>query len=164
MVDVGLLLETPQGRLEIYRALEARGRFSTKRDFVRWLAEQEFGESSRAAWLQDWHARLQRKEQRRLAEARRIDPDLRFEVLHSGPCVYCGDRPTQVDHVLPVSRGGGRNRRNLAPTCWPCNKDKWNLTVAEWRERRLRFGQPWPPLPLAEQHRLFREARRRRSA
>ena len=47
-------------------------------------------------------------------------------------CAYCGrpvgtglpfSRPT-LDHVVPVTRGGGNELTNLVLACKPCNLDK----------------------------------------
>lgn len=46
-----------------------------------------------------------------MAQHRRSIPaKLREEVLWSGDCAYCGGIPVQVDHVLPLSRGGTDDR------------------------------------------------------
>lgn len=40
-------------------------------------------------------------------------------------CVYCGAFPRgwqlQIDHVIPVSKGGRSDVINLVTACWPCN-------------------------------------------
>jgi 5-methylcytosine-specific restriction endonuclease McrA len=51
-------------------------------------------------------------------------------------CVYCGvaltpDNYTK-DHVIPLSRGGGINRENIAPACYDCNHLKGPLTASEF--------------------------------
>lgn len=57
-------------------------------------------------------------------------------------CHYCGvellptwrrDHPrmTTRDHVVPTSRGGKENA--WVACCLACNRDKNNLTLAEWR-------------------------------
>lgn len=63
-------------------------------------------------------------------------------------CCYCGclmdfapnigrqyraDLAT-IDHVLPLSRGGGHTWDNIALACWACNTAKKNRTVEEWQE------------------------------
>lgn len=52
-------------------------------------------------------------------------------------CVYCGatDRPLQVEHIVPKSRGGSDRVSNLALACAPCNQTKGHRTAAE-------FGHP----------------------
>lgn len=75
----------------------------------------------------------------------------RQEILWSGPCAYCGDlNPTQVDHVIPRSRGGTSDRGNLAPACRSCNLEKLDFTPDEWREWRLSEGLCWPPQSARE--------------
>jgi hypothetical protein len=50
-------------------------------------------------------------------------------------CRYCGKRlgvtELTLDHVLPRSRGGGYNLRNLVACCEPCNSFKADRTPAE---------------------------------
>jgi hypothetical protein len=81
-----------------------------------------------------------------ISPRRALPAKLRQEVLWSGPCAYCGyDLPTQVDHVIPRSRGGSDDRANLVPACRDCNMDKLDFTPEEWREYRLAAGLCWPP-------------------
>lgn len=39
-------------------------------------------------------------------------------------CVYCGDAGYQIDHVVPVSRGGPTFSGNLVLACRKCNSTK----------------------------------------
>lgn len=91
-----------------------------------------------------------------------ITAKVREAVLMSGDCAYCGDVPTQVDHIMPRSRGGGDDRDNLAPACRRCNMEKLDFTPDEWREWRLEEGYGWPPERLIDViTRLVAEAKRR---
>lgn len=49
-------------------------------------------------------------------------------------CRYCGVRGGRLecDHVIPVSRGGATNERNLVTACKPCNRSKGDKTLEEW--------------------------------
>ena len=38
-----------------------------------------------------------------------------------GECYYCGDIPSVIDHILPVSAGGSHEFDNLVPSCALCN-------------------------------------------
>lgn len=54
-------------------------------------------------------------------------------------CVYCRERCTEtdltIDHVLPVSQGGGRSWENLVTACRPCNSTKGARTPEQARMR-----------------------------
>lgn len=56
-------------------------------------------------------------------------------------CVYCGHRGNtqtlQIDHVVPVTRGGSDDPSNLATACWLCNLQKGTRTGWEYRLWRL---------------------------
>jgi hypothetical protein len=78
-------------------------------------------------------------------KARSVSAKRRREVLESGGCVYCGGFADEVDHITPVSRGGGNERENLAPACFLCNREKLDFTPEEWEAWRIETGRPWPP-------------------
>lgn len=50
-------------------------------------------------------------------------------------CTYCEVGPfEQLDHDLPVSRGGPHTLENVRPACIPCNLSKFNRTATEWKQ------------------------------
>ena len=53
----------------------------------------------------------------------------------NGQCQYCGvyvhKRAMTIDHVLPVSRGGGTNWTNCVLACQRCNHSKSDRTPGE---------------------------------
>lgn len=52
-----------------------------------------------------------------------------------GVCAYCQrtlNGAYEVDHMLPLSRGGGNSWDNLAVTCQPCNRSKHDKSVEEF--------------------------------
>lgn len=52
----------------------------------------------------------------------------------NGRCVACGSvDELQVDHILPVSRGGTNDSDNLQMLCQPCNASKRDKTMDEWQ-------------------------------
>jgi len=75
-----------------------------------------------------------------IAVRRRV---LRFAQRHlDGLCFYCRRRPaTDVDHVMPVSRGGDSREGNLVAACHECNMLKLDATVMEWRASRYAPGR-----------------------
>lgn len=63
--------------------------------------------------------------------------DLRSKVFDRDnyTCAYCGARggKLECDHILPVSRGGTDDLRNLNAACLSCNRSKRNKTLQEWQ-------------------------------
>lgn len=48
-----------------------------------------------------------------------------------GLCAYCGRRGNSVDHIVPISRGGGSSWENTVLACSSCNNRKRDRTPAE---------------------------------
>lgn len=56
-----------------------------------------------------------------------------------GHCAYCGIgifwnifRDVQIEHILPLSRGGTNYPDNICLCCRDCNLSKYNRTLEEW--------------------------------
>ena len=53
-----------------------------------------------------------------------------------GRCAHCGEYTPigsqTVDHYVPVSMGGGSDRRNLMPLCRRCNVRRQNFMIAPY--------------------------------
>lgn len=48
-------------------------------------------------------------------------------------CTYCGSSEfLQIDHVIPLSKGGTNDRENLTTACRSCNLSKGNKLLEEW--------------------------------
>lgn len=82
---------------------------------------------------------LSARELREVAPHREtISPALRIRVLRRDhlTCRYCGnmDGPFEIDHVIPVIKGGATTMRNLVTSCVPCNRRKG--------------AEVWRPTPL----------------
>lgn len=60
-----------------------------------------------------------------------------------GVCGYCGAHANTVDHIVPVSRGGGSTWDNTVLACGPCNGRKRDRTPAEAGMLLL----VWPRVP-----------------
>jgi hypothetical protein len=62
-------------------------------------------------------------------------------------CQYCdkrfGTKELNIDHVLPISRGGATTWMNVVLSCIPCNHRKRNRTPEEARMKLAR--QPFEP-------------------
>lgn len=55
-----------------------------------------------------------------------------------GHCAYCGEPialdAMQVDHVVPLRKGGEDTLGNMLPACRSCNHYKSTLTVEQFRQ------------------------------
>ena len=49
-------------------------------------------------------------------------------------CAYCGatNKPLEIEHINPKSRGGSNRVSNLTLACHDCNQEKGNRTAAEY--------------------------------
>lgn len=55
--------------------------------------------------------------------------------VYKGRCYYCGCElkgKYDVDHYIPVSRGGGTGLENLVIACPTCNRSKGSKMPADW--------------------------------
>lgn len=43
---------------------------------------------------------------------------------YNNSCAYCGGSYSDIDHVYPVSAGGGTTKENCVPCCGSCNSRK----------------------------------------
>jgi len=59
-------------------------------------------------------------------------------------CYLCSNAADQVDHVVPVHKGGTHDDANLAAICVPCHKAKTQREAAQARPRRKRPSEPHP--------------------
>jgi len=58
-----------------------------------------------------------------------------------GRCFYCGgEGRLEMDHVIPVSRGGRHVLANLVPACGTCNKRKHNAQPLAFLVRQVRLA------------------------
>lgn len=46
-------------------------------------------------------------------------------------CVYCGEKATTIDHVIPRALGGQSTYENCVAACHPCNAKKASKTLAQ---------------------------------
>src|SRR3990167_9332012 len=60
----------------------------------------------------------------------------RFD-YYGNRCAYCrSDGDLNVDHVIPIARGGTNWPSNLRPACAACNSSKHSSNVTEWLTTR----------------------------
>lgn len=71
------------------------------------------------------------------APKRNVSPKKRMDVLerYKFKCAYCGASASdgvtlEVDHIVPVSKGGSNDMDNLQILCKPCNIGKFNRIIS----------------------------------
>jgi 5-methylcytosine-specific restriction endonuclease McrA len=121
----------------LQRARELRRR-TYDRDPERWInktAEWKKANRSRAnqSDLNSAHTR-----RARINSGKSFDISLgEMTKLRSQNCVYCGEKNSiELDHVIPLSRGGSHSIGNLVAACRTCNASKGSKTIMEWRKRK----------------------------
>ena len=71
---------------------------------------------------------------RRRAKGRKLLSVKQRGAIHTkynNTCVYCGDISKEVDHIVPISRGGTNELSNLVASCTHCNRVKSDRTLLE---------------------------------
>jgi ATP adenylyltransferase len=96
------------------------------------LCEQKLQEYVMSRGLDIWEYRF--------LDADQISGSLRNRVLKEakGRCALCGisikDRPMDVDHIIPRSKGGKTTYENLQVLCSKCNRAKGNKDDTDYRK------------------------------
>ncbi len=101
-------------------------------------------------WIADgliWVMLRTRTDERRIRPTERVawPKGLKQELMRrqNNTCVYCGHRRTartlEIDHIVPVVRGGSNDKSNLQVICGPCNQRKGLQTDEEFRARYSRL-------------------------
>lgn len=57
-------------------------------------------------------------------------------------CAYCGrNKPTELDHFIPVVRGGSNCLGNYIPICRRCNSSKSGSDPMEWYKKQAFYSE-----------------------
>lgn len=80
-------------------------------------------------------AYMQSEAFRRKNERRKVTPSLRLQIIERDGrrCCICGRSAREgvtleVDHIVPISKGGETTYDNLQTLCWDCNRGKGDKT------------------------------------
>jgi 5-methylcytosine-specific restriction endonuclease McrA len=85
-------------------------------------------------WVRNRRAKL-----KGLAGTHTIEDILSLMDSQRGKCVYCRvdiSKSYQVDHIVPVARGGSNDKGNLQLLCKACNLDKRAKDPLEYQRKR----------------------------
>jgi len=98
---------------------------------IRFLCEKRLQEYVQKKGLNIWDYRM--------LDTDPVSDSLYYDVLKEsgGRCALCGttkkDRPLEVDHIIPRSRGGKTTKENLQVLCSKCNRAKSNKDRTDFR-------------------------------
>ena len=100
-----------------------------------------------------WRVANKERYRQRMQQRKRADAGIvfsaadrsQFLLRQNGFCLCCRlriepDQDVQVDHVLPLSRGGSNASDNLMLAHTQCNREKANKTLEEHWAWRLKVG------------------------
>ena len=96
----------------------------------RWYREnREKAAFIRHRWYQNNPEKVAAQKERRRARKNSLPATLVGEnaeiLLRTFPCFYCGNlEDLQLDHFVPLSKGGGTTRANIIVACGKCNRRK----------------------------------------
>lgn len=63
---------------------------------------------------------------------------IKSKIKNQRECFYCGyqfdnfETRKTIDHIVPLSRGGGNEKENLIGACKMCNTLKGDMFLHEW--------------------------------
>jgi len=71
---------------------------------------------------------------------------LRLGAGRGAKCCFCLKSlsvvSATIEHIIPVSKGGGWNIENLKLSCFPCNNERGAMAFHEYLEKRRRSLGP----------------------
>ena len=76
-----------------------------------------------------------------------------------GRCSYCGEKATEIDHIVPRAKGGTNSTYNLTPACRSCNEKKSNLSLKEFGKLMDRDYSCLEPKKLPKDAAIIQSAR-----
>ena len=64
----------------------------------------------------------------------RIEVRNRILKQYGNKCCYCGsENKLEIDHIIPISKGGREDERNMQVLCKRCNISKGNrINILDW--------------------------------
>lgn len=116
-----------------------RKKYDPKTEHERYLLREANVKTTKKEWRKANPEKVAAQSARRRAAGRATKNDLNshqwadIKARFNYSCAYCGAKlPLEIDHVIPVSKGGGTTVNNVVPACRSCNASKGNREVYKW--------------------------------
>ena len=95
-------------------------------------------------WYNTPNGKLHSQEKWRRRHARKLNqlgptpPTIeQLKELLSKPCAYCSASSEQIDHIIPISKGGLHDISNVVGACKPCNLMKSDKDVETFKKQLI---------------------------
>jgi 5-methylcytosine-specific restriction endonuclease McrA len=127
--------DTPEGRAS---AREASRRYRQKDRAAAYAKTREW-QLAHPEYVRAARARTRAKKLLIADTANTLDEFDWREILnqYDHRCAYClADSNIELDHKIPLSRGGANTKANVVPACRSCNRTKYDRTPEEWRRSK----------------------------
>lgn len=137
--------EKLRAKAKAYRAANLEKRRAYERAYYQRHRERIIARA--LAWNRDNpEARAELARRRGRADGTFLERDWeRLISRFAGLCAYCRVRPwAEIDHIIPLARGGRNTIGNVLPACLACNRSKNARLLIEWR------GRPKPTIGIFE--------------
>jgi len=141
------------------RVCEICGELKEIEEFAKWRSGKDYGyrhickECQNCRWLPKTKEEKEKRKASSLAYAHNVRAKDRkenkitkedvIELKSVGKCIYCGATNTefQIDHIVPVAKGGKTEVINLVLACARCNRSKNDRNLEEWYKEQPFYNE-----------------------
>jgi 5-methylcytosine-specific restriction endonuclease McrA len=133
--------ESTKRAIQKYHATD-KGKHAQQKAISKWQRTDEGKKKHREyikTYLKTPRGKLSRRNARLTRKARKLNqlgpnpPSTQYlQELLSVSCAYCEQPSEQIDHIIPLSKGGLHDISNLVGACKKCNLSKRDKSVEEF--------------------------------
>jgi 5-methylcytosine-specific restriction endonuclease McrA len=102
---------------------------------------------SRRRWAENNPEKMRASRIKALQKRRLLEKSSTYQIpvkaimkLQKNACFYCGAKENiEIDHIVPISKGGRNSEGNLISACVACNRSKGAKFLMEWKLKRKKM-------------------------